>query len=167
MNLVQGRAKPVFHGPNSTESNLVHHGETTYRLDECPRILLSCFRARNSQHHHKMPSVRGRPPLFQRWNLTTNRPIRRISRPRRPQRPRLRRRRRRSKRALSSGRCAAERTTDWALAPHSWPRGGILRRRNVELGFVHLMYGIQIGVSYLSQDFVMFFHASCEGLPGQ
>ena len=27
--LVQGRAMPVLHGPNSTESNLFHHGETT------------------------------------------------------------------------------------------------------------------------------------------
>ena len=26
---------------------------------------------------------------------------------------------------------------------------------------------LQSGASYLSQDFVMFFHASCEGLPGQ
>ena len=26
---------------------------------------------------------------------------------------------------------------------------------------------IQSGASYLSQDFVMFFHASCEGLPRQ
>ena len=26
---------------------------------------------------------------------------------------------------------------------------------------------IQSGASYLSQDFVMFFHVSCEGLPGQ
>ena len=25
-------AKPVLHGPNSTESNLFHHGETTYRV---------------------------------------------------------------------------------------------------------------------------------------
>ena len=32
MYLVQGRAKPVIHGPNSTESNLFHHGETTYRV---------------------------------------------------------------------------------------------------------------------------------------
>ena len=27
-----GRAKPVINGPNSTESNLFHHGETTYRV---------------------------------------------------------------------------------------------------------------------------------------
>ena len=26
---------------------------------------------------------------------------------------------------------------------------------------------VQSGASYLSQGFVMFFHASCEGLPGQ
>ena len=26
--LVQGRANPVLHGPNSIESNLFHHGET-------------------------------------------------------------------------------------------------------------------------------------------
>ena len=25
-------AKPVLHGPNSTEPNLFHHGETTYRV---------------------------------------------------------------------------------------------------------------------------------------
>ena len=36
MYLVPLRAKPVLHEPNSIESN---------RLDECPRILLSCFRA--------------------------------------------------------------------------------------------------------------------------
>ena len=30
--LVQGRAKPVLHGQNSTESNLFHHGEATYRV---------------------------------------------------------------------------------------------------------------------------------------
>ena len=29
---VHGRAKPVLHGPNSTEPNLRHHGETTYRV---------------------------------------------------------------------------------------------------------------------------------------
>ena len=41
--LVQGRAKPVLHGPNSTESNLFTHGETTYRvglLSENPTLLL-------------------------------------------------------------------------------------------------------------------------------
>ena len=30
--LVQGREKPVILGPNSTEPNLFHHGETTYRV---------------------------------------------------------------------------------------------------------------------------------------
>ena len=30
--VVPGRAKPVLHGPNSTESNLYHNGETTYRV---------------------------------------------------------------------------------------------------------------------------------------
>ena len=30
--MVPGRAKPVLHGPNSTEPNLFHHGETTYRV---------------------------------------------------------------------------------------------------------------------------------------
>ena len=30
--VVQGRAKPDLHGPNSTESNLFDHGETTYRV---------------------------------------------------------------------------------------------------------------------------------------
>ena len=47
--LVQGRAKSVLHGPHSTESNLFLHKETTHTgMDECPRILLSCFRARNT-----------------------------------------------------------------------------------------------------------------------
>ena len=34
---------------------------------------------------------------------------------------------------------------------------------------VSLMIGVfvQSGASYLSQGFVMFFHVSCEGLPGQ
>ena len=31
LHLVQGRAKPVLQGVNSTESYLFHHGETTYR----------------------------------------------------------------------------------------------------------------------------------------
>ena len=44
--LVQGRANPVLHGPNSTES-IVEKPHTG--LDECPRILLSGFRARNSR----------------------------------------------------------------------------------------------------------------------
>ena len=30
--LVQGRAKPVRHGPHCTESNLFYHGETTNRV---------------------------------------------------------------------------------------------------------------------------------------
>ena len=30
--VVHGRAKPVLHGPDSTETNLFHHGETTYRV---------------------------------------------------------------------------------------------------------------------------------------
>ena len=41
--LVQGRAKPVLHVLNSTESNLFHHGETTYRvglMSENPTLLL-------------------------------------------------------------------------------------------------------------------------------
>ena len=46
--VVDGRDKPVLHGPSSTEYNLFHHGETTYRSDACPRILLYCFVARNS-----------------------------------------------------------------------------------------------------------------------
>ena len=38
---VHGRAKPVLCGPNSTESNLFHHGDTTYRgLDDCLNMLL-------------------------------------------------------------------------------------------------------------------------------
>ena len=32
MYVVHGRAKPVLHGPNSTESYLFRHGETTYRV---------------------------------------------------------------------------------------------------------------------------------------
>ena len=31
LNVILGRAKPVLHGPNSTHSNLFHHGETTFR----------------------------------------------------------------------------------------------------------------------------------------
>ena len=30
--VVHGRAKPVLPGPNSTETNPFHHGETTYRV---------------------------------------------------------------------------------------------------------------------------------------
>ena len=30
--LVQGRAKPVLHGPNITEPNQLDHGETTYMV---------------------------------------------------------------------------------------------------------------------------------------
>ena len=30
--LVQGRANPVLYWPNSTESNLFHHGESTYMV---------------------------------------------------------------------------------------------------------------------------------------
>ena len=30
--VVQGRAKPALHGPNSTEPNLFRHEETTYRV---------------------------------------------------------------------------------------------------------------------------------------
>ena len=30
--VVHGRAKPVLYGPNSTEPNLFHHGETAYRV---------------------------------------------------------------------------------------------------------------------------------------
>ena len=30
-----------------------------------------------------------------------------------------------------------------------------------------IQYIVQSGVSYLWQGFVMFFHASCKGLPGQ
>ena len=32
--VVHGRAKPVLRGPNSTEPNLLHHGETTYRVGQ-------------------------------------------------------------------------------------------------------------------------------------
>ena len=48
--LVQGRAKPVLCGPNSTESNLFHHWETTNRvgwMSENPTLVLNsnelCF----------------------------------------------------------------------------------------------------------------------------
>ena len=30
--VVHGRAEPVIFGPNSTEANLCHHGETAYRV---------------------------------------------------------------------------------------------------------------------------------------
>ena len=32
LKVVHGRAKPVLRGPNSTEPNLFHHGETTHRV---------------------------------------------------------------------------------------------------------------------------------------
>ena len=41
--LIQERALPVLHGPNSTESNLFHHGETRYRfgfMSENPTLVL-------------------------------------------------------------------------------------------------------------------------------
>ena len=34
------RARPVLHGTNSTESNLIHHGETTYRVG---RMIWLCY----------------------------------------------------------------------------------------------------------------------------
>ena len=43
-----GRAKPVLRGQNSTEPNLFHHRETTFRFDDCLNMLLSCFRKRMS-----------------------------------------------------------------------------------------------------------------------
>ena len=49
--VVHGRAKPVLRGPNNTEPNLFHHGETTYRvggLSEYATVMLSCFRKRMS-----------------------------------------------------------------------------------------------------------------------
>ena len=42
------------------------------------------------------------------------------------------------------------------------------RRTSDPGGFEVIMSPVvQRGASYLSHDFVMFFHASCEGLPGQ
>ena len=41
--LVQGRAKPVLHGSNSTKSYLLHHGETTHKvggMSENPTLVL-------------------------------------------------------------------------------------------------------------------------------
>ena len=52
--LVQGRAKPVLHGPNSTESNQSDMEKPHTGLDECPRILLWCLRARNSAERATM-----------------------------------------------------------------------------------------------------------------
>ena len=37
---------------------------------------------------------------------------------------------------------------------------------NLTLEMIFVMF-LQSGASYPSQDFVMFFHVSCEGLPGQ
>ena len=55
--LVQGRAKPVVHGPNNTECRSIlekpHAG-----LDECPRILPLCFRARNSARAARIINIR-------------------------------------------------------------------------------------------------------------
>ena len=39
-------------------------------------------------------------------------------------------------------------------------------RRN-EINNQKCQSDVQSGASYLSQGFVMFFHVSCEGLPGQ
>ena len=46
--VVQGRAKPVLHGPNSTEPNLFHHGETTHMVGWMSENPTLGFRARNS-----------------------------------------------------------------------------------------------------------------------
>ena len=46
LHLVQVRAKSVLHGPNSLACSIMEKVFTGF--DECPRILLSCFRARNS-----------------------------------------------------------------------------------------------------------------------
>ena len=44
--VVDGRDKPVLHGPSSTGPNLFYHGETTYGpgLYDCLRLLQACFR---------------------------------------------------------------------------------------------------------------------------
>ena len=54
-------SRDLHAGPNSTESNLFAFNHIHTGLDECPRILLPCFRARNSdagteQRHHRFPS---------------------------------------------------------------------------------------------------------------
>ena len=59
---VKGRAKPVLCGPNNTESNLFHNPHTG--LDECPRILLSCFRANNSDQNHRRMRQSAPPEEF-------------------------------------------------------------------------------------------------------
>ena len=46
-----GSAKPVLHGTNSTEPNLLHLGETTYNVQGWMtdlNMLLSCFREKMS-----------------------------------------------------------------------------------------------------------------------
>ena len=61
-NPVSGRAKQVLCGSNNTESNLFHHGETRCtQLDDCPRILLSCFRASISGDDGSLARALGGP----------------------------------------------------------------------------------------------------------
>ena len=48
----------------------------------------------------------------------------------------------------------------------SWlPLSAEANSRNLGPNF--FIRSVQSGASYLPQDFVMFFHASCEGLPGE
>ena len=42
--VVHGRAKPVLHGPNSTEPTCSIMEKPHTGLDDCPNMLLSCFR---------------------------------------------------------------------------------------------------------------------------
>ena len=64
--VVHGKAKPVLRGPNITEPNLFHHGETTYRvgrLSESAAGILKkidvCFPPSPTKNSHIFPV---RPP---------------------------------------------------------------------------------------------------------
>ena len=48
--MIHGRAKPVLHGPNSTEITSFIMEKSHTRLDECLNMLLSCFRQEMSKH---------------------------------------------------------------------------------------------------------------------
>ena len=63
--VVHGRGKQDLRGPNSTQPNLFHHGQTTYctGLDDCLRMTQACFRKRMSARW--MSACDGTPYLFQ------------------------------------------------------------------------------------------------------
>ena len=72
--MVHRRGKPVLHGPNSTESNLFHHVETTYKvglMSENPTLVLESKELwisgeprRNKRRGRVTTQSRGPPALF-------------------------------------------------------------------------------------------------------